>query len=165
MRRKWSYWAYLLYAIAVVALVVILKCSDEDHLVVVRVILAEISVICWAFQVSLTLTTIGPSLRRIQMSVNDVVAQLVLGDRLVERRIWMILIVSTVLLTTLMNVTFALRDMSMLIPVVYFFVVSIIVTLTSPWTSRILLQRVVNAALADSKLHQEHRLKNEKNPS
>jgi putative Mn2+ efflux pump MntP len=165
IRRNWSYWAYLLNAVALVLLVVLLKRSDEEHLVVTHVILAEISVFCWAFQLALTLVAIGPSLKRVDKNSDDAVVARILADVFVERRIWTILGVATVLFAALLNVTFALREVSMLIPIVYFFVASIVVSLTSPWTSRLLLQRVVNAALLDSKPDHEHQRRDKNNES
>lgn len=150
MQQKWPYRAYLINALVLILLVVILKDHMDGHKVLYRLVLAEIAVFCWAFQTALTLTTISSSLRSIHGVSGNSVVERVLMDSAVERRIWTILTVCTLTFGVLFNATYALRDVSILIPVLYFLMVSILVSLTSTWTSRLLLQGVINAAIEKS---------------
>ena len=147
IQRKWSYRALVINSASLIIILVILKDPVESGLGVVRFVLAEVSAICWALQMSIALIAIGPTLKRLGVASDESVLTRVLAEGRVERRIKSVMIVGTVTFAALLNVAISLRDVSMYIPVLYFFLVSLIVTLSANVTSRWLLQGVVLSAL------------------
>lgn len=131
----------------------------------VKVLMAEIGMLSWSIHDAIGLIKLRYVMDKLGYETDDHTLGVVLANRVVETRIIRSLTAASVVFFALFNVAFMLRDVSILIPAFYYMFVSIVVTLTSPWTSRLLLQRVVNAALLDSKLDHEHQPRDENNES
>jgi hypothetical protein len=150
IQRKWSYRAVVVTAAALILALVVLKDSAQPTIVLLRVVLAEIAGFCWSLQMAIALVAIGPTLKRLGHASDETVLARVLAEDRVEWRIKGVMIVGTVTFAALLNVAIFLRDVSMYIPVLYFFLVSLVVTLTANVTSRWLLQGVVASSLKKS---------------
>ena len=139
------------------------KVSSE--LSMVKVLMAEIGMLSWSIHDAIGLLKLRYVMDKLGYETDDHTLGAVLANKVVETRIIRSLAAASVVFFALFNIAFMLRAVSILIPAFYYMFVSIAVSLTSPWTSRLLLQRVVNAALLDSKPDHEHQRRDKNNES
>lgn len=160
IQRQWSYRALLIEA-ALILVLVVLKDAVGTPFVIASVVLLEVIVVCWALQLSISLANLGPSLKRLGFSLNETMLSLVIANDRVAGRVTGVLVVGTSSFSLLLNAALMLREVSLFIPVLFFFAISLSVPLTAMWTCRWLFLRVVRDAISESKSGDGNRLTRE----
>lgn len=122
-----------------------------------KMIFAEIGMLSWSVHDSISLIQIRYTLRKMGYETGDQIIESVISNRAVEVLIYRVLVIASIMFFAAFNIVFLLRELSILIPAMYYMFVSIVVALSSPLTNRVLFRRAINAALEKPLSIQDHR--------